>query len=494
MLLSHGRRRLFLAAALLCAGRAQAQFVNGSFETGDFTGWVTQDLDTPLMPLAVVPAGTDNGFASLSTTPTDGLLTAVTGFDGSGPGTIFLAQDVTVPTNRTTLLFDYAAGWDMSDFGAAADRPFSVIVEPEGGGSPLQTTLLQTATVGSFMDDTGLFTTGVDLSAFAGQTVRVKFAWDVPEDFTGPAICQLDNVRLAGRKLPAADVASLKVAMDFVNVSSDTLSLDLQVPVSEGFDPTGAPVNVTIGDVSLDFTLDAQGNASDGTDTLKVRPAGGNALLRKLSLSCVQGDFLADLSGWGLDNIDTGAAGLFFPVPVTVTIGTSYTARTLPVLYKATADIKGVATAHAAAEKRAEKLAVRLDFATPSDDSVTLKGIGCVAPGFTPEGADALVTIGSLTREFTLDAQGQGALGDSTLAIKRDARNPGLYAVTFKCAQADLVSTFAADGLVNATVPKPGEAVPFTVQISLDGRSTQVFMTTSWAATLGQFGTAHGAF
>ena len=38
----------------------------------------------------------------------------------------------------------------------------------------------------------------VDLSAYAGQAVRVGFAWTVPEYFTGPAGFQIDSVYITG--------------------------------------------------------------------------------------------------------------------------------------------------------------------------------------------------------------------------------------------------------------------------------------------------------
>ena len=49
-----------VAVALGAAGAANAAFINGSFETGNFNGWVTQDLTSPFFTLSVNPAGTAN--------------------------------------------------------------------------------------------------------------------------------------------------------------------------------------------------------------------------------------------------------------------------------------------------------------------------------------------------------------------------------------------------------------------------------------------------
>lgn len=488
-------RLAFALLAMLAADRAQAQVFNGSFETGDFSNWVTQDLNNPLIALQVGPAGIDNLFTAFTTDPTDGTLCAVTGFDGDGPGTIFLAQDVNIPTDRTTLLFDYGGGWDLVDFASATlDRTFSVVIEPSGGGSPLASTLLQTAVHGTVVDDTGLITAELDLSAFAGETVRVKFQWIVPEDFSGPGICEVDNVRLVGKKLPATDAATVKVKLDLTQAGADTLNLDLVVPAAQGFDPTGKSVNVTVGDVSRDFVLDDKGAATVGSDTVKVLAVSGNAAARKISLRCKDGDFLAGLSPFGLADVNTGTAGLSAALPVTVTLDGNLTSRTLQVLYKATAGVKGSASAKVAAEKRPVKLTVKLNFAAPSLDSATLKASGVVLPGFVPNGQTAAATVGSLSRVFTLDEKGKGAAGDSTISIKRDKKNPSLFTISFKCKQADLVSTFDDDGLVNANVPKPGDDVPLTLDLALGGRSVQIFLHAAWVATQGKSGTATGTF
>lgn len=168
--------------------------VNCGFETGDFTGWITSDLTMPLYPLQVGGAGFSTGFGFFLSQPTEGSWAALHGFDGDGPGVIQIAQDVNLPGGTTDLLFDYRGGWDLLTFGATQDRLFQVSIGPFGGGVPTQTTTILTATVGTTVSDTGQLTGNVDLSAFAGTAVRISFNWVVPEDYTGPAFFQLDNV------------------------------------------------------------------------------------------------------------------------------------------------------------------------------------------------------------------------------------------------------------------------------------------------------------
>ena len=48
----------------------------------------------------------------------------------------------------------------------------------------------------------------MDISGFAGQGVRISFDWFVPENFSGPAFCQVDNVFIDGG-LVQSDVPTL---------------------------------------------------------------------------------------------------------------------------------------------------------------------------------------------------------------------------------------------------------------------------------------------
>jgi hypothetical protein len=194
----------------LALGVAQATpaatITNGSFETGTFAGWIATDIFVFFFPLSVQTAGSANTFDwPWSSSPTDGMFTAFSGFDGSGPGTISLEQDIGLVTAGDSLTFDYRAAWDLVNFGGGTiARLFDVVIEPEGGGGPLATINFITAAPGTFVSDTGQLTGSVNLSAFAGQSIRVSFELTVPEDFTGPAQWQLDNVGLVAVPEPAS--------------------------------------------------------------------------------------------------------------------------------------------------------------------------------------------------------------------------------------------------------------------------------------------------
>jgi hypothetical protein len=176
---------------------------NCGFETGDFTGWVVNDIAAPFFPLQVGGAGISPGFGLFTSQPTEGSWAALHGFDAGSPGFIELAQDVNLPDSTENLIFDYRAGWDMFNFpGSTQDRLFQVRIEPFGGGAAMQTTTILTAMAGTILTDTGSLSGTVDLSAYAGASVRISFRWIVPESSTGPAFFQLDNVLVEAQPQP----------------------------------------------------------------------------------------------------------------------------------------------------------------------------------------------------------------------------------------------------------------------------------------------------
>ena len=193
---------VLVGVVLLFAGAksldAANLIVNGSFETRDFTGWGTKDIEEPFLSMGVVPAGITPGYDLFMTAPTDGIFVAHHGFDGAGPGTIEIFQDVVIPAGASaTLTFDWRAGWDLTLTGTAtAARLLDVVIEPFGGGSALATTNILTALPLTFVPDTEPASESLDLNAFLGSSVRINFMSTIPEYYTGPAHLQLDNVVL----------------------------------------------------------------------------------------------------------------------------------------------------------------------------------------------------------------------------------------------------------------------------------------------------------
>lgn len=202
-------KRLVLALAAVCMiiakpASASSFLVNDSFETGDFTGWITGDLGTPFFPLSVQATGAANTFGwPWSSTATDGRFVAFSGFDGAGPGAIFIAQDAAVPVGAT-LSFDWRAAWDLVTFCVDCQaRTFDFQVQPLGGGAPLLSINILTAAPETLVNDTGNQTATIDLGAFGGQNVRLAWVMTIPGNFTGPAQLQIDNINSPAVPEPA---------------------------------------------------------------------------------------------------------------------------------------------------------------------------------------------------------------------------------------------------------------------------------------------------
>jgi hypothetical protein len=209
---------LMAALVLMFGGVRQVKAVdiitNGSFETGDFTGWGTKDMAGPFYPLEVRVAGTSPFLGFFLSEPTDGFFAATHGFDGRGPDTIELFQDVAIPARHSAILtFDWRAGWYFTLGIPANVRTLDLVIEPAGGGSPLSTTNILTAdpVVNMLLLDTGPNSDSVDLSEFAGSSIRINFVSTIPDEFSGPAHLQIDNVVLDVQFLTLSGIAATEI-------------------------------------------------------------------------------------------------------------------------------------------------------------------------------------------------------------------------------------------------------------------------------------------
>jgi autotransporter-associated beta strand protein len=163
--------------------------VNGGFETGDFTGWTVNTPVSPLAPWTVSPAGSGGSLDAIS--PPQGEYDAWNGFDGGGPIQYTMYQDVSIPAATTDILTwqDRAQWYDNG-------QPRTLQVEVR---DPVTNAILGTvysfSTTGT-SGDTGWESHSVDLSAYAGEDVRIYFEENVPEYYTGPGQIEFDAISL----------------------------------------------------------------------------------------------------------------------------------------------------------------------------------------------------------------------------------------------------------------------------------------------------------
>lgn len=171
---------------------AQELINNGSFETGNFTSWTTGDLANPFRAWTVLASGDFGSFSQV--TSQDGGFAALNGFDGAGPGEISMFQDITIPVGMVLSL-----SWmeRIQSSHGGAPRTYDVEVRDPVTGNVLAN-LLSFSTNFVFDGDTGWVGHTVDISAFAGSTVRIMFVEFIPQFFTGPAQMEFDAISTLG--------------------------------------------------------------------------------------------------------------------------------------------------------------------------------------------------------------------------------------------------------------------------------------------------------
>ena len=168
---------------------------NGDFETGDLTDWVANDIASPFLAMQVACFPGSVGFGFETVTALDGSCYMINGFDGDGPGQITLHQDISIPTDAVAeFSWSEAIAYDLSTFGASIDRLYEVQVQPFGGGAPLEILYSFTAMAGTVNNGNGWTSHTADLSAYAGQDIRLCFVETVPESFSGPGQIAVDGV------------------------------------------------------------------------------------------------------------------------------------------------------------------------------------------------------------------------------------------------------------------------------------------------------------
>lgn len=174
--------------------------VNGSFESGDFTGWTTVTTAGPFRPWAVTGSGQGGGFGMLQTQPQDGNFVAWNGFDGGGPMEFQMFQDVTISAGSTaTLEWMDRVQWNFTLGGTATlPRLYDVEILDPNTNAVLET-IYSFSTDTQAVNPTGNTnwqTHSVDVSAYAGQTVRLMFRERIPQSGTGPGQIEFDAISL----------------------------------------------------------------------------------------------------------------------------------------------------------------------------------------------------------------------------------------------------------------------------------------------------------
>ena len=181
--------------------------VNGGFETGNFSGWTVSPLGNQgWYRWQVTAAGGGDGTTGIVqySSPYQGLRSAWNGFCcNTTVNPEYIYQDVAIPAGAPAVL-----RW--------ADKIQSDLVTfcnvPQCGTNTYQVQILNPATnavlsvlytynaTGGAVHNTGWIQHTADLSAFAGQTVRLRFATTynspISGNYNGPGRAEIDAVSL----------------------------------------------------------------------------------------------------------------------------------------------------------------------------------------------------------------------------------------------------------------------------------------------------------
>lgn len=180
--------------------------LNGGFEDGTFSGWMFGDNGIPgLNPWQVCPAGSCGYF--LNNQPFEGIYDALNGFDGDAGYTAYLSQDIQVPIEGASVVFYDRIQYDGLGIPSTLPRVYEVQVR-DFNDIPLQVLHRQEVMLnGQPFTDLGWQRRAFNVSAYAGQTIRIYISLYVPETFTGPAQIEFDGFRLEPDTGPIAGVS-----------------------------------------------------------------------------------------------------------------------------------------------------------------------------------------------------------------------------------------------------------------------------------------------
>jgi hypothetical protein len=138
------------------------------------------------------------------------------------------------------------------------------------------------------------------------------------------------------------------------------------------------------------------------------------------------------------------------------------------------------------------RLAIRLDFAKPSRDSIGLRGTLAVPAGFSAAGATLEVSIGGVVKTFTLDAKGKAKVGTDQAQLTVKAKRGVVAAqdarLSVKLSKGSFASSLVDEGLVNATVADVAVTMP--VEIELNGKMYASAQPQTYKAKAGKTGSA----
>jgi len=129
-----------------------------------------------------------------------------------------------------------------------------------------------------------------------------------------------------------------------------------------------------------------------------------------------------------------------------------------------------------------------LNFAQTNADSCTIKGVFALPPDYNFSNKVVTLNIGGAETSFTLDGKGRGLNGLNRFNKPSYSKTSGLWTFNAILRNGSWRNSWAAHGLINVSIVKPGVPVTLPMTLVIDGESfvaTSHLQYTSRAGKLG---------
>ena len=147
-------------------------------------------------------------------------------------------------------------------------------------------------------------------------------------------------------------------------------------------------------------------------------------------------------------------------------------------------------TVSIACQLTTSQLKATVNFAKTNSDSCTIKGTFSLPSTYNFTGKVVTLNVGGAELSFTLDAKGRGLNGTSRFNKPSYNKKTGLWTFNAMLRNGSWHSVWAAHGLTNSTILKPGSPVTLPVILAIDNESFMATPTKKYISKAGKSGSA----
>ena len=181
--------------------KAVELITNGSFETGDFTGWTRTNAAGSWMDWQNNVAGAGGGFnPPYVTAPQHGTRSVWNGITATANQEYTMYQQITIPVGTASISWRERVQMNLADFcmTAAACGSAFYFVEITNTSNVVLQTLYSVTAPPLTKTDTGWKVHHINLNAYSGQTIRIRFRDYATQTFQGPGQAEIECRREEG--------------------------------------------------------------------------------------------------------------------------------------------------------------------------------------------------------------------------------------------------------------------------------------------------------